>query len=59
MKNRNRQRLNRRLKEELVSLRDSCGVKDPTPYEAVRSIIREFRKSKERRKSYGIFTNVN
>lgn len=59
MKNRNRQRLNRRLKEELVSLRDSCGVKDPTPYEAVRSIIFEFRKNKERRKSHGIFTNVN
>lgn len=55
MKNRNRQRLNRRLKEEFVSLRDSCGVKDPTPYEAVKSIIKEFRKNKERRLSHGIF----
>ena len=59
MKNRNRQRLNRRLKEEFVSLRDSCGVKDPTPHEAVKKLINELRKSKERRKSHGIFTNVN
>ena len=40
MKNRKRQRANRRIKEELLELRDSCGVKDPTPYEAIKLIIR-------------------
>ena len=41
MKNRNRQRLNRRIKQEMLDLRDSCGVKDPTPYEAVKEMIKE------------------
>ena len=54
MKSRNRQRANRRLKEELLDLRDICGVKDPTPYEAVREIINEFRRNKERRHRHGI-----
>ena len=39
MKNRNRQRHNRRVKEEMLDLRDMCGVKDSTPYEAVKEII--------------------
>ena len=48
MKSRERQRANRRLKEELLDLKDSCGVNDPTPFEAVREIIQEFRKNKEK-----------
>ena len=43
MKNRNRQRLNRRIKQEMLDIRDSCGVKDPTPYEAVKEMIKELR----------------
>lgn len=39
MKNRKRQRDNRRLaKEELLERKNYCGVPDPTPYEAVRRI---------------------
>ena len=37
MKNRERQRANRRIKEEMLSFKDMCGVNDPTPYEAVSS----------------------
>ena len=45
MKKREKQRRNRRLKEEYLKFRDICGVKDPTPYEAVKEMIRsEMRK---------------
>lgn len=47
MKNRDRQRHNRRVKEEMLDLRDMCGVKDPTPYEAVKEIIKEFKHRNE------------
>jgi hypothetical protein len=60
MKNRERQRANRRLKEELLDLKDSFGVNDPTPYEAVREIIQEFRKNRERgKRRNGLYKNVN
>ena len=58
MKNRNRQRANRKLKEEMLSLRDSCGVKDPTPYEAVKEIINEMKTNKERRYNHELFTDA-
>lgn len=51
MKNRNRQRLNRRIKQEMLDLRDSCGVKDPTPYEAVKEMIKELRTDYEKKGS--------
>ena len=41
MKNRERQRANRKLKEERLALRDYCGIMDPTPYEAVKNMIRQ------------------
>lgn len=41
MKNRNKQRANRRFKEEMLELKDICGINDPTPYEAVKRIIKE------------------
>lgn len=43
MRNRKIQRELRRTvgKEEKLELRDYCGVKDPTPYEAVKNMIRE------------------
>ena len=44
MKNRKKQRENRRLKEEMLNLKDSCGVYDPTPHEAVKNMIKEMRK---------------
>lgn len=47
MKNRNRQRHNRKVKEDMLDLRNMCGVKDPTPYEAVKEIIKEFKHSNE------------
>lgn len=51
MKSRNRQRLNRRIKQEMLDLRDSCGVKDPTPYEAVNEMIKELRSDYEKKGS--------
>jgi hypothetical protein len=30
-------------KEEKLDLRDYCGIKDPTPFEAVRNLIRQDR----------------
>ncbi len=41
MKKRDKQRDNRRKKEEMVSLKDLCGIYDPTPYEAVKRIVHE------------------
>ena len=35
-------------KEEKLDLRDFCGIKDPTPHDAVRNIIRECRLSEKR-----------
>lgn len=58
MKNRDRQRANRKLKEELLDFRDVCGVKDPTPYEAVKEIIAEMKKNKERSR-HGIHEYVS
>ena len=46
MKNRDRQREERRIKngrmnrEEMLNLRDYCNVEDTTPYLAVRNMIR-------------------
>lgn len=44
MKNREKQRHNRRVKEEMLDRKDMCGLNDPTPYEAVKEIIKEFKK---------------
>ena len=44
MKNRKRQRHNRRIKEEMLERKKLCGVSEPTPYEAVKEIIKEFKK---------------
>ena len=54
MKDRKRQRANRKLKEEMLDLRDVCGIKNPTPYEAVK----EIRKNKERSR-HGIHEYVS
>lgn len=49
MRNRKVQREMRRTvgKEEKLDLHDYCGIKDPTPYEAVKNMIR---KDKEMRR---------
>ena len=51
MKTRARQRANRKLKLVMLDRRDACGVKDPTPYEAVKEMIEEGRRNKGRRAS--------
>lgn len=48
MKNRSKQRLNRKNKQVLLDRRDICGVKDPTPYEAVKKIIQESQRQPKR-----------
>ncbi len=40
MKKRKHQRKMRKIKEERIARRDFCGVPDPTPYEAVKNMIR-------------------
>lgn len=47
-KNRERQRANRRLKEQMLDLKDACGINDPTPREAVKEIINEFRMNRRK-----------
>lgn len=49
MKNRIRQRTNRRIKEEMLDSKNAGGFHDPTPYEAVKQIIR---KNKELKKQH-------
>ena len=58
MKKRKKQRANRRIKEEMLDIIDTCGVKDPTPYEAVKELIKEFNKKKWKEKPYGIRTDT-
>lgn len=48
MKTRDRQRkalarklLAEKMKDEMLDYRDSCGIPDPTPYEAVKNCIRK------------------
>ena len=43
MKNRNRQRINRSIKEEMLNPINAYGAKDPTAYEAVKAIINKER----------------
>ncbi len=50
-KNRVRQRENRRHKEDKIELRDFCGMKDPTPFEAVRNMIRRGESAADFRKA--------
>ena len=49
MKTRAKQRTNRKLKLVMLDRRDICGVKDPTPHEAVKEMIEEMRNNKGRR----------
>ncbi len=58
MKNRIRQRSNRRIKEEILDLKNSCGFYDPTPYEAVKQIIKEERELQKMLSAY-LFHNKN
>lgn len=44
MKKREKQRNNRRIKEEMLNYKDICGLNDPTPHEAVKELIKEFKK---------------
>ena len=44
MKKREKQRNNRRIKEEMLNYKDICGLNDPTPNEAVKELIKEFKK---------------
>ena len=46
MKNRNKQRFNRKIKEEMLDLKSIYGYKDPTHQQAVREIIKEFKKKR-------------
>ena len=44
MKRREKQRNNRRIKEEMLEYKDICDLNDPTPHEAVKELIKEFKK---------------
>lgn len=38
----------RMTKEEKIELRDKCGMRDPTPYEAVKHMVQEQERINER-----------
>lgn len=44
MKKRDKQRHNRKIKEEMLERKTLYGANDPTPYEAVKEIIKEFKR---------------
>lgn len=55
MKTREKQRANRRAKEELISLVDTYGVYNPTPYLAVKALATQSKKAQIRKEAkYGI-----
>lgn len=41
MRNRERQRANRRMKQDFLEMRNSVGILDPTPYQAVKNMVAE------------------
>ena len=45
MKNREKQRANRRMKQEFLSMRNDMGIKDPTPYYAVKHMVEQEKKA--------------
>lgn len=44
MRDRSRQRANRRTKQEFLSMRNDMGIKDPTPYHAVKHMVEQEKK---------------
>ena len=47
MKNRDKQRQNRKRKEEMLNIRNEYRNYDPTPYEAVKNILQENYKNRK------------
>lgn len=54
MRDRSKQRENRRLKEEFLSRKNACGVCDPTPQEAVKLMILKESKSAKASTKIGV-----
>lgn len=56
MRNRRIQRKVRRFygSEEKIDLVDYCGIKDPTPYEAVRNLIKQERAESARYRAMAV-----
>ena len=48
MKKREKQRQNRCVKEEMLDRKNTYGLDDPTPYAAVKEIIKEFKKRNDK-----------
>ena len=46
MRDRSKQRANRRMQQEFIGMRNNVGILDPTPYHAVKNMVNE-----EKRKS--------
>ena len=45
MRDRSRQRANRRMKQEFLSMRNDMGIKDLTPYYAVKHMVEQEKKA--------------
>mgnify|MGYP003548978140 CR=1 FL=1 len=41
MRDRTKQREKRKLKRQMIAMRNACGVVDPTPYYAVKNMLEE------------------
>ena len=44
MRDRSKQRANRRMKQEFLDMRNNVGILDPTPYQAVKNMVNEEKK---------------
>ncbi|MBR0341651.1 MAG: hypothetical protein IJH64_05320 [Oscillospiraceae bacterium] len=60
MRNRRTQRKVRKFygSEEKIDLVDHCGIKDPTPYEAVRNLIKQERAESARYRAMAVRARV-
>lgn len=45
MRDRSKQRANRRLRQVMIAMRNNVGILDPTPYQAVKHIVEMEKKS--------------
>ena len=54
MRDRTKQREKRKLKRQMIAMRNACGVVDPTPYYAVKNMLEEQSKKSKSSNKKGV-----
>lgn len=54
MRDRSKQRANRRLKQEMLEMHNNVGIMDPTPYQAVKNMVAQEKTQKKPSNKKGV-----